>query len=116
MGEAGGIGEAGGMGEAGGGEWGVRRGRVRSGAAGRRVAVERLRRAILGGDMAPGQRMVEEELAGMLAVTRASVPAALFALTADGLVERVPNRGWCSTTHCACGRRRTPPAAVRHRR
>jgi DNA-binding GntR family transcriptional regulator len=64
-----------------------------SGEPGRRVAVERLRRAILGGDMAPGQRLVEEELAGMLAVTRASLRAALFDLTAEGLVERIPNRG-----------------------
>jgi DNA-binding GntR family transcriptional regulator len=55
--------------------------------------VERLRGAILGGDMAPGQRLVEEELAGMLAVTRASLRAALFDLTAEGLVERIPNRG-----------------------
>jgi DNA-binding GntR family transcriptional regulator len=43
--------------------------------------------------MAPGQRLVEEELAGMLAVTRASLRAALFDLTAEGLVERIPNRG-----------------------
>src|SRR5450755_40711 len=64
-----------------------------SGEAGRRVAAERLRRAILGGDMAPGQRLVEEELSGMLAVTRASLRAALFDLTAEGLVERIPNRG-----------------------
>jgi DNA-binding GntR family transcriptional regulator len=64
-----------------------------SGEAGRRMAVERLREAILGGDMAPGQRLIEEELAGMLAVTRASLRAALFDLTAEGLVERIPNRG-----------------------
>jgi len=64
-----------------------------SGDRGRRLAVDRLRRAILAGDMAPGQRLVEEELAQMLAVTRASLRAALFDLTADGLVERIPNRG-----------------------
>ena len=64
-----------------------------SGEPGRRMAAERLRRAILGGDMAPGQRLVEEELAGMLAVTRASLRAALFDLTAEELVERIPNRG-----------------------
>jgi DNA-binding GntR family transcriptional regulator len=52
-----------------------------------------LRQAILAGDMAPGQRLVEEELAGMFAVTRASLRAALFDLTAEGLVERIPNRG-----------------------
>ncbi len=43
--------------------------------------------------MAPGQRLVEEELAGLLGVTRASVRAALFDLAADGLAERIPNRG-----------------------
>jgi DNA-binding GntR family transcriptional regulator len=64
-----------------------------AGASGRRRAVDRLRQAILAGDMAPGQRLVEEELAGMLGVTRASLRAALFDLAAEGLVERVPNRG-----------------------
>ena len=64
-----------------------------SGAKGRRLAREWLRRAILAGDMAPGQRLVEEELAGLLGVTRASVRAALFDLAADGLAERIPNRG-----------------------
>jgi DNA-binding GntR family transcriptional regulator len=43
--------------------------------------------------MAPGQRLVEEELAQLFGVTRASLRAALFDLTAEGLVERIPNRG-----------------------
>jgi DNA-binding GntR family transcriptional regulator len=64
-----------------------------AGAAGRRLAGEQLRQAIGTGDMAPGQRLVEEELAGMLGVTRASLRGALFDLTAEGLVERIPNRG-----------------------
>jgi DNA-binding GntR family transcriptional regulator len=64
-----------------------------TGEPGRRLAGERLRRAILAGDMVPGQRLVEEELAGMLGVTRASLRAALFDLAAEGLVERIPNRG-----------------------
>ena len=68
-------------------------GPVLAGEPGRRLAGGRLRQAILGGDMAPGQRLVEEELAGMLAVTRASLRAALFDLAAEGLVERIPNRG-----------------------
>ncbi len=63
------------------------------GAPGRQLAGERLRQAILAGDMAPGQRLIEEELAGMLGVTRASLRGALFDLAADGLVERIPNRG-----------------------
>jgi DNA-binding GntR family transcriptional regulator len=52
-----------------------------------------LREAILSGDLAPGQRLVEEELAGTLGVTRQSLRAALLDLTAEGLVERIPNRG-----------------------
>ena len=64
-----------------------------AGEAGRRHGFERLRQAILAGDMAPGQRLVEEELAVMFGVTRASLRAALIDLTATGLVERIPNRG-----------------------
>ena len=64
-----------------------------AGAQGRRLAGERLRQAIRAGDMAPGQRLVEEELAALVGVTRASVRGALFDLAADGLVERIPNRG-----------------------
>jgi DNA-binding GntR family transcriptional regulator len=66
---------------------------VLAGEPGRQFAAQRLRQAILAGDMAPGQRLVEEELAGTLAVTRASLRTALFDLTAEGLVERIPNRG-----------------------
>ena len=64
-----------------------------AGVRGRRQAGERLRRAILAGEMAPGQRLVEEELAALTGVTRASLRAALFDLAAEGLVERIPNRG-----------------------
>ena len=64
-----------------------------TGEAGRRHAFQQLRGAIVGGDMAPGQRLVEEELAGLFGVTRASLRAALIDLTAAGLVERIPNRG-----------------------
>jgi DNA-binding GntR family transcriptional regulator len=64
-----------------------------AGAPGRQRAGERLRLAILAGDMAPGQRLIEQELAGMLGVTRASLRGALFDLAAEGLVERIPNRG-----------------------
>jgi DNA-binding GntR family transcriptional regulator len=66
---------------------------VRSGEPGRRHAAGRLREAIAGGDMAPGQRLVEEELAEAFGVTRASLRAALIDLAAEGLVERIPNRG-----------------------
>jgi DNA-binding GntR family transcriptional regulator len=65
----------------------------RTGAAGRQVALDALRKAITDGDMSPGQRLVEAELAEMYHVTRASVRAALIDLTGEGLVERIPNRG-----------------------
>jgi DNA-binding GntR family transcriptional regulator len=64
-----------------------------AGEAARTHALAALRQAILSGDVAPGQRLVEEELAGAFDVTRASLRAALIDLTAEGLVERVPNRG-----------------------
>ena len=65
----------------------------RAGEAARSHALAQLRQAILSGDLAPGQRLVEEELAGTLGVTRQSLRAALLDLTAEGLVERIPNRG-----------------------
>lgn len=52
-----------------------------------------LRQAIGRGELAPGQRLIEEELAADLGVTRASLRAALLELTTEGLVERVPNKG-----------------------
>jgi len=65
----------------------------REGDAATRFAAGYLRDAIMNGDMVPGQRLVEAELAEMLRVTRASVRAALISLAADGLIERIPNRG-----------------------
>jgi DNA-binding GntR family transcriptional regulator len=68
-------------------------GSPQAGEAARSHALAALRQAILSGDLAPGQRLVEEELAGTLGVTRQSLRAALLDLAAEGLVERVPNRG-----------------------
>ncbi|MGW0335678.1 GntR family transcriptional regulator [Streptomyces sp. NPDC003011] len=56
-------------------------------------AFAQLRQAILHGDMAPAQRLVENELAEQFGVTRASIRAALIDLEAQGLVERIRNRG-----------------------
>lgn len=63
------------------------------GNQGKTIAVERLRRAIRHGEVAPGQRLVEAELVEQFGVTRGSVRAALDDLIAEGLIERVPNRG-----------------------
>jgi DNA-binding GntR family transcriptional regulator len=68
-------------------------GAPREGEAGKRAALDALRDAMLNGDVAPGQRLVEAELAETFGVTRASVRAALIDLTAEGLVERIPYRG-----------------------
>src|SRR5580704_19235023 len=68
-------------------------GAARVGEAARARAYAALRQSILSGDVAPGQRLVEEELAGTLGVTRQSLRAALLDLTSEGLVERIPNRG-----------------------
>ena len=58
-----------------------------------RRAADELRKAILSGEMVPGQRLVEVELAETYGVTRASLRQALLDLAAEGLVERIPNRG-----------------------
>jgi len=54
---------------------------------------EVLREAIRAGEMAPGHRLVELDLAEQFGVTRAAVRAALLDLTSEGLVERIANRG-----------------------
>jgi DNA-binding GntR family transcriptional regulator len=64
-----------------------------SGAKGRDIAEARLRAEIKQGEVVPGQRLVEAELSERYAVTRNSVRLALDALGAEGLVERIPNRG-----------------------
>lgn len=63
------------------------------GAAGTQIAGQALRDAMGRGDLAPGQRLIEAELAETYGVTRASLRAALIDLTAEGLVERIHNRG-----------------------
>jgi DNA-binding GntR family transcriptional regulator len=60
----------------------------REGEAGKQAALDALRAAMLNGDVAPGQRLVEAELAETFGVR-----AALIDLTAERLVERIPNRG-----------------------
>jgi DNA-binding GntR family transcriptional regulator len=56
-------------------------------------AEQRLRRAIADGDLTPGHRLVEADLVAELGVSRGRVRLAIEALAAEGLVERVPNRG-----------------------
>jgi DNA-binding GntR family transcriptional regulator len=62
-------------------------------AAARDAAERTLRAAISRGELSPGHRLVEAELAEQIGVNRSSVRLAIDALIAEGLVERIPNRG-----------------------
>ncbi|MDB5802730.1 MAG: hypothetical protein JWN73_52 [Betaproteobacteria bacterium] len=53
-----------------------------------------LRQAIMEGQFQPNERLQEELLAERLEVSRTPIRAALHGLTAEGLVEYVPNRGY----------------------
>jgi DNA-binding GntR family transcriptional regulator len=57
------------------------------------VAERALRSAIFRGDMPPGYRLVEADLVALIGVSRGSVRLAIDALAAEGLVERIANRG-----------------------
>jgi DNA-binding GntR family transcriptional regulator len=62
-------------------------------AAERDAAERAIRAAISRGDLSPGHRLVEAELADQIGVNRSSVRLAIDALVVEGLVERIPNRG-----------------------
>jgi DNA-binding GntR family transcriptional regulator len=57
------------------------------------TVVTALRDAIADGEFSPNQRLVEADLSERFGASRGSVRAALLELTAEGLVERVQNRG-----------------------
>ncbi len=61
---------------------------------------ERLRRLILEGEYGPDERLVEEQLAERLGVSRTPIRQALTVLESEGLVEISPNRG---ATVCSFG-------------
>ena len=55
--------------------------------------LDRLRMAIYHGELTPGQRLIETELASRYETSRGAVREALALLTSDGLVSRERNRG-----------------------
>lgn len=59
----------------------------------REVVADELRRLIVGGELAPGERLVEDRLAEQLGVSRNPVREAIRSLEAVGLVQVVPRRG-----------------------
>lgn len=60
---------------------------------GRPDLTQQIREAILGGEFAPHQRLIEADISERFVATRAAVRTALLNLTGEGLVERLPNRG-----------------------
>jgi DNA-binding GntR family transcriptional regulator len=63
-------------------------------------AYNRLREAIVRGELRPNARLVETELAGWLKVSRTPLREALARLASDGLVE-TRRRGWVVREHTA---------------
>ncbi|WP_345751593.1 GntR family transcriptional regulator [Microbacterium rhizophilus] len=61
--------------------------------AGQHDLTARVRDAILRGDFAPHQRLIEADLSDRFEASRAAVRTALMNLAGEGLVERLPNRG-----------------------
>jgi DNA-binding GntR family transcriptional regulator len=57
------------------------------------VAGRRLRDAILGGALRPGEKIVEEQLCADFGISRAPLREALRLLAQQGLVEHLPRRG-----------------------
>ncbi|WP_309709177.1 GntR family transcriptional regulator [Pseudolysinimonas sp.] len=52
-----------------------------------------LREAIVSGEYAPNQRLIEADLSATYGASRAAVRTALLELAAEGIVDRLPNRG-----------------------
>jgi DNA-binding GntR family transcriptional regulator len=52
-----------------------------------------IRDAIVRGEYAPNQRLIEADLSSTFSASRATVRTALLELAGEGLVERLPNRG-----------------------
>ena len=59
----------------------------------RQQVLERVRAAIIGGQLAPGQRLIERELTEMTGVSRTVVREVLRQLESEGLVAIIPHKG-----------------------
>jgi DNA-binding GntR family transcriptional regulator len=57
------------------------------------AVVDVIREAIVQGEFAANQRLIEADLAEQFGTSRGSVRNALLQLTSEGIVERLPNRG-----------------------
>ena len=59
----------------------------------REIVFETIRNAIINGDLKPGQRLMEVQLAEQLGVSRTPVRESIRKLELEGLVKRVPRKG-----------------------
>ena len=59
----------------------------------RELVFKALRKAIIKGELAPGERLMEEKLAKKLEVSRTPVREAIRMLELEGLVVMIPRRG-----------------------
>lgn len=59
----------------------------------RAAVTDEIRQQIIRGELAPGERLFEEDIAAALGVSRNPVREALQALAADGFIEIEPRRG-----------------------
>jgi DNA-binding GntR family transcriptional regulator len=59
----------------------------------REVVAEEIRSMIMSGEIAPGERLIEDKLAAELGVSRNPVREAIRSLEATGLVDVVPRKG-----------------------
>ena len=59
----------------------------------RQQVLDALRRAIVSGRLAPGQRLVERQLIEMMGVSRTVIRESLRQIEAEGLIEIIPNKG-----------------------
>ena len=60
----------------------------------RDVVFNTLREAILKGELQPGERLMELQLASKLGVSRTPIREALIQMTSDNLLENVPRKGF----------------------
>jgi DNA-binding GntR family transcriptional regulator len=65
----------------------------RTDAAAEERVTDVIRGAIIRGEYAPNQRLIEADLSDTFAASRATVRTALLELANEGLVERLPNKG-----------------------
>lgn len=61
----------------------------------RNQAVEKLRSAIIAGDLRPGQRLIEKDLCDRIGVSRTSIREALRLLEGEKLIHAPPHKGPC---------------------